>query len=177
MFDRGRERVPTPFRQQTASKKFKKEEKKRHRNISRSRPKSGRKPLREIHVSGVNVPSTDAQSKPRKNIAPDSTPSYWGSAKGEQTTWRDGIDRLLLVTSELGGVVGEIDELVAQAFQLKTISKCGKEEAEALSAFLSEILSSLKPWSSRLKSACLPAGIFGTDRTFFCDFSLQSGAR
>ncbi|KAI4330645.1 hypothetical protein MLD38_028914 [Melastoma candidum] len=128
-----------------------------HTTISRSRPKCGRKPLREIHVSGKNVPATDAPSKPGKN----STVSCRGSPKGEGTMRRDGrggdgdgvLDKLLLVRSDLAGLVREIDELVAQAFQLETTGRCGKEETDALSVFLSEILSSLKPWSSRLKSA------------------------
>ncbi|KAI4330644.1 hypothetical protein MLD38_028914 [Melastoma candidum] len=83
-----------------------------HTTISRSRPKCGRKPLREIHVSGKNVPATDAPSKPGKN----STVSCRGSPKGEGTMRRDGrggdgdgvLDKLLLVRSDLAGLVREV---------------------------------------------------------------------
>lgn len=78
------------------------------RSRSRSRPKSGRKPLRDIHVSGNNVASIDGSLKPRNNMAADSTVS------GEGTIKRDGggdvvLDRLLSVRSELGGVIREVN--------------------------------------------------------------------
>lgn len=82
---------------------------------TRSRPKSGRKPLRDIQVYGKNVPVIDAPLKLKKNTAADSTVS------GEGTMSMDGggdgvLDRLLLVRSELQGVVRE-----ANAFRLVSI--------------------------------------------------------
>ncbi|KAM1060333.1 hypothetical protein EV2_025689 [Malus domestica] len=62
----------------------------------------------------------------------------------------DALDRLLLVQSDLSALTHQIDELVVQAFKCR--GKATKE-VESFVNFLSEMLSSLKPWVPRFQKA------------------------
>ncbi|KAJ4831086.1 hypothetical protein Tsubulata_006074 [Turnera subulata] len=63
------------------------------------------------------------------------------------------LDRLLLVHSNFSSLAKQIDELVAQAFQLKSVNREGSEEIVSFTNALSDMLSSLKPWVPRFQKA------------------------
>ncbi|CAL1378280.1 unnamed protein product [Linum trigynum] len=65
----------------------------------------------------------------------------------------DCLDRLLHVHSDLASLNRQIDELVARAFKLKSNGEEGRREIESFSHFLSDTLSSFKPWVSRFEKA------------------------
>lgn len=56
-----------------------------------------------------------------------------------------------VVFSKTANLVAKVDELVVQAFKLKSTSKQGRIEIESVTHFLSEMLSSLKPWLPRFQ--------------------------
>ncbi|KAG6669254.1 uncharacterized protein LOC122281924 [Carya illinoinensis] len=69
----------------------------------------------------------------------------------------DALDRLLLVRSDLSSLTHQIDELVVQVIEVKATSTQGKKEIESFTHFLSEMVSSLKPWFPRFqKVLCSP---------------------
>ncbi|EEF46382.1 uncharacterized protein LOC8273777 [Ricinus communis] len=75
----------------------------------------------------------------------------------------DCLDLLLLVQSDLSSLTRQIDEIVAQAFEVKTTSKQGRREIESFSHVLSDMISSLKPWVPRFQKALSrsPSAEFG----------------
>ncbi|KAK4754027.1 hypothetical protein SAY87_002131 [Trapa incisa] len=73
----------------------------------------------------------------------------------EETGDDDILDRLLLVQSDLSNITCQIDEIIVQAFKLDEMSKLGKKEVRCFTAYLSEMLSSLKQWAPRLQNALL----------------------
>ncbi|CAN0858795.1 hypothetical protein LINGRAHAP2_LOCUS7465 [Linum grandiflorum] len=133
------------------------------RNEATAKPSFTRRPLRELS----NIPSTfgtgcsdsatcDGSRGVRvsklmlaKQIAPRSSPDI------EETKEDDGdcLDRLLVVHSDLSSLTRQIDDLVARTFKLKSAGKDGRREIESFSQFLSNTLSSLKPWVSRFEKA------------------------
>ncbi|CAL9040294.1 unnamed protein product [Musa acuminata subsp. burmannicoides] len=74
--------------------------------------------------------------------------------KGNPKDGNEGaFDRLLLVRSDLSDLIGQIDELVAQAIKKRTISKKVNQDLDSFMKFLSEMHLSLKPWFSRLQQS------------------------
>ncbi|CAM8985538.1 unnamed protein product [Rhodiola kirilowii] len=61
------------------------------------------------------------------------------------------LDRLLLVQSEISGLLHQIDGLVVQAFKLESMGEAQIKEIKSFTQFLSGTLNSLKPWVPRLK--------------------------
>ncbi|XP_030526462.1 uncharacterized protein LOC115738094 isoform X2 [Rhodamnia argentea] len=151
--------------------------------MQRSQALSGRKALKELPNNcnngyAVNDFAKSARAKcsskpsanPSKKSLPPSAPMGIDNHKFEDGVREedegdegDSLDRLLLVQSDLSSVVHRVDELVAQAFKLQEMSKQGKKEVESLALFLSEMLSSLKPWPSRLQKAFSSPPIEPTD--------------
>ncbi|KAI6671870.1 hypothetical protein NL676_006755 [Syzygium grande] len=146
--------------------------------MQRCRGRSGRKALKELpnnnctngraaaaaaaagdcaKSAGAKRGSKSSADPSEKPLPPSAAPMGIDNRRIEDEVREEGdddsLDRLLLVQSDLSGVVHQIDELVAQAFKLKEMSKQGKKEVESLALFLSEMLSSLKPWPSRLQKA------------------------
>ncbi|KAJ4718032.1 UDP-N-acetylglucosamine pyrophosphorylase [Melia azedarach] len=110
-----------------------------------TKPKSVRKPLRDVSNNGnsnngggrfsksVNVKKKLNEKQIEEDILDDAT-----------------LDRLLLVQSDLSALLQQIDELVVQAFKVKT-SKEGRKEVDSFSNVLSDMLSTLKPWFRRFQ--------------------------
>ncbi|KAF7843401.1 UDP-N-acetylglucosamine pyrophosphorylase [Senna tora] len=108
--------------------------------------KSERKPLRNVTNNDVRRSSKSVNLK--KMISQKHKEQ---TSKEEE---EDGaLDRLLLVQSDIASVLHQIDELVVQAFKLKTASKEGRKEIKSFSLVLSDMLSSLKPWAARFQRA------------------------
>lgn len=106
-------------------------------------PKSVRKPLRVLSNNGNrNGGGKISKSAIMKKKIPE-----------KQKENDESLDRLLLVQSDLSSVLRQIDKLVVQAFELKTTSKESSKEIDSFANFLSEMLSSLKPWVPRFKKA------------------------
>ncbi|KAI4355582.1 hypothetical protein L6164_004340 [Bauhinia variegata] len=104
--------------------------------------KSGRKPLRDLsnNNGGRYSKSGNLKMVPRKCEEDNSKVEEY-----------DTLDRLLLVHSDLSSLIKQIDELVVQAFKLKTLSKEGRKEIESFSNVVSNMHSSLKPWVPRFQ--------------------------
>ncbi|GKV27184.1 hypothetical protein SLEP1_g36384 [Rubroshorea leprosula] len=114
-------------------------------NGGKSKSKSVRKPLRELSNNG-NRNGGGKFSKP-ENLKKKN------SEKEKEND--ESLDRLLLVQSDLSSLLRQIDELVVQAFKLKGTDKQGGKEIEVFTNFLSEMLSSLKPWVPRFEKVIL----------------------
>uniref|UniRef100_A0ACD5T868 Uncharacterized protein n=1 Tax=Avena sativa TaxID=4498 RepID=A0ACD5T868_AVESA len=111
-----------------------------------------RHPLRVL--SGNRTPHPPPPGSVRRKPAAAATPSASAAATTPSAaTAEPALDRLLLASSNLAGLVSQIDELVSSALHCQTISRRGEQEIESFSAFLSDTNSSLKQWSSRLKQA------------------------
>ncbi|XP_022715035.1 uncharacterized protein LOC111274568 [Durio zibethinus] len=105
------------------------------------KPKSVRKPLRDLS----NNNSTRSFSKseiPKKKVL-DKHKNHQNQAS---------LDSLLLLQSDLSSLLRQIDELVAQAIKLNATGK-GRKEIESFTNVISEMLSSLKPWVPRFQKA------------------------
>ncbi|CAM0954395.1 unnamed protein product [Alopecurus aequalis] len=110
-----------------------------------------RRPLRVL--SGNRTPHPPPPGSLRRKPPAAVTPSATPSAPAAASTVEPALDRLLLASSDLAGLVSQIDELVSSALNCQKISRRGEQEIESFSAFLSDTNSSLKQWSSRLKQA------------------------
>ncbi|KAI9107876.1 hypothetical protein K1719_021212 [Acacia pycnantha] len=108
--------------------------------------KSERKPLRNV------TNNYDRRSIKSMNVKTVSQKQKEETAKEEKED-DDVLDRILLVHSDISSVLHQIDELVAQAFRLKTTSKEGRKEIESFSHVLFDMLSSLKPWAASFQRA------------------------
>ncbi|KAK4269314.1 hypothetical protein QN277_022486 [Acacia crassicarpa] len=108
--------------------------------------KSERKPLRNV------TNNYDRRFFKSMNVKMVSQKQKEETAKEEKED-DDVLDRILLVHSDISSVLHQIDELVAQAFRLKTTSKEGRKEIESFSHVLSDMLSSLKPWAASFQRA------------------------
>ncbi|URE04407.1 hypothetical protein MUK42_20978 [Musa troglodytarum] len=94
---------------------------------------TARKPLRDVSNGADTLPSR------KKSSAKDGA---------------DGaLDRLLLLRSDLSSLVGQIDELIAQAMENRTISKKASQDIDSFRSILSDMHFSLKPWLSRLRQS------------------------
>ncbi|KAF5466523.1 hypothetical protein F2P56_016441 [Juglans regia] len=107
--------------------------------------KSGRKALKD--VSNNNDVGRISKLMHSKKKLPERENEDL-SRKAEED---DALDRLLLVQSDLSSLTHQIDELVVQAFELKATSTQGRKEIESFTHFLSEMVSSLKPWFPRFQ--------------------------
>ncbi|XP_019057260.1 PREDICTED: uncharacterized protein LOC104806335 [Tarenaya hassleriana] len=83
------------------------------------------------------------------------------------------LDLLFLVHSDLSTVLRQIDELVVQATNLRTVSKHGTAEIESFRCVLSDMLTSLKPWVPRLHKAISDTSLQAEDRK---ELSLMSSS-
>nr|XP_009400571.1 PREDICTED: uncharacterized protein LOC103984736 [Musa acuminata subsp. malaccensis] len=94
---------------------------------------AARKPLRDVSNAANALPSR------KKSRAKDGA---------------DGaLDRLLLLRSDLSSLVSQIDELIAQAMENRTISKKASQDIDSFRSILSDMHFSLKPWFSRLRQS------------------------
>ncbi|KAJ8505990.1 hypothetical protein OPV22_006876 [Ensete ventricosum] len=94
---------------------------------------AARKPLRDV--------SNGADTLPSRKLS---------SAKDGA----DGaLDRLVLLRSDLSSLVGQVDELIAQAMENRTISKKACQDIDSFRSILSDMHFSLKPWFSRLRQS------------------------
>ncbi|KAJ6775253.1 hypothetical protein OIU79_018430 [Salix purpurea] len=110
---------------------------------------SARKPLKDLSNNNGRYLKSVNPKKKCKEIGEKNNVN-----RVQQQDEEDGfLDRLLLVQSDLSSLTSQIDELVAQAFKLKTTSKEGSEEIESFMHVLSNMLSSLKPWVPRFQKA------------------------
>ncbi|KAG5244995.1 UDP-N-acetylglucosamine pyrophosphorylase [Salix suchowensis] len=110
---------------------------------------SARKPLKDLSNNNGRYLKSVNPKKKCKEIG-----EKYNVNRVQQQDDEDGfLDRLLLVQSDLSSLTSQIDELVAQAFKLKTTSKEGSEEIESFMHVLSNMLSSLKPWVPRFQKA------------------------
>ncbi|XP_072995590.1 uncharacterized protein [Typha latifolia] len=94
-----------------------------------------------------------AGRKPLSDISNGGKPQRSCKKKTPEDGSDGSLDRLLLVRSDLSDLIGQIDELVAQALQHKTVTKKGSQEIESFRNVLSNMHTSLKPWFSRLQQA------------------------
>ncbi|XP_054781424.1 uncharacterized protein LOC129288722 [Prosopis cineraria] len=111
--------------------------------------KSERKPLRNV------TNKHGWRSLKSENVKMVCQKQKEETAKEEKED-NDVLDRILLVQSDISSILHQIDELVAQAFRLKTTSREGRKEIESFSYVLSDMLSSLKPWAARFQRALSP---------------------
>ncbi|VAH09772.1 unnamed protein product [Triticum turgidum subsp. durum] len=110
-----------------------------------------RRPLRVLSGNRTPHPAPPGslRRKPPTLTAAAAPPSSAAAAAAAEPA----LDRLLLASSALPGLVSQIDKLVSSALQCQTISRRGEQEIESFSCFLSDTNSSLKQWASRLKQA------------------------
>ncbi|KAJ8755900.1 hypothetical protein K2173_024445 [Erythroxylum novogranatense] len=78
------------------------------------------------------------------------------------------LDRLLLIQSDVSSLTSQIDELVAQSFNVKSTDKEGRKEIESFVHFLSDMLSSLKPWVPRLRKVLSGPSVGGENQSGQC---------
>ncbi|XP_044496086.1 uncharacterized protein LOC123218640 isoform X2 [Mangifera indica] len=114
-----------------------------------TKPKSVRKPLRDLS-NKFNKNNDGAGRFSNFVNAKKKTDDY---KRIEEASDDNALDRLLLVQSDLSTLLQQIDELVVQAFKVKTISKEGKNEIETFTQVLFDMSSALKPWVPRFQKA------------------------
>ncbi|XP_055962009.1 uncharacterized protein LOC126679736 isoform X3 [Mercurialis annua] len=126
-----------------------------------AKAKSARRPLRDLPNNKNSQSNTTTNnggkfsksiSVPQKSLTV-STMKQQQQQKQPKQEDEDYLDRLLLAQSDLSSLTRQIDELVAQAFDLKSINQQGKREIESFCQFLSDMLTSLKPWVPRFRKA------------------------
>ncbi|KAM4111110.1 hypothetical protein ACJW30_05G043100 [Castanea mollissima] len=119
---------------------------------AKSKSKTVRKPLRDVSNKKYNNGGTFFKPLDMKKDLRFSEKEEDRCKRVEEDKEDDGsLDRLLLVQSDLSSLVRQVDELVVQAWKLKSTSKQGRIEIESFTHFLSEMLSSLKPWLPRFQ--------------------------
>ncbi|KAM7254505.1 hypothetical protein ACFE04_003885 [Oxalis oulophora] len=123
------------------------------RSETKSKVKSMRKPLREVsNNGGVAANNRKIGEKGNGKVKVVESESDTITNTTTTTTSDDSLDRLLLVQSDLSSVARQIDELVVQAFKLDTNNDIQtKEIINSFTNFVSEMLSSLKPWVPRFQ--------------------------
>ncbi|XVF86707.1 hypothetical protein PTKIN_Ptkin18bG0063500 [Pterospermum kingtungense] len=111
-----------------------------------SKAKSVRRPLREL--------SNNNNNSTRRSFSKSEFPTKKTVGnKGNNNIQNDAaLDRLLLLQSDLSSLIRQIDELVVQAFKIKS-TEHGTNEIDSFTNVVSEMISSLKPWFSRFKKA------------------------
>ncbi|KAG6502514.1 uncharacterized protein LOC121987189 [Zingiber officinale] len=98
---------------------------------------AARKPLGDISNCGRNT----LRSRKKSN-------------KSEEVNEHDcGVDRLLLVRSDLASVVAQIDEIIARAIENKGKGIKANQDIDSLRSVLSDMHASLKPWLSKLQQS------------------------
>ncbi|KAM3747522.1 hypothetical protein ACB098_05G040800 [Castanea mollissima] len=118
---------------------------------AKSKSKTVRKPLRDVSNKKYNNGGTFSKPLDLKKDLRFSEKEEDRCKEVEDEEEDGSLDRLLLVQSDLSSLVHQVDELVVQAFKLKSTSKQGRIEIESFTHFLSEMLSSLKPWLPRFQ--------------------------
>ncbi|XP_031255739.1 uncharacterized protein LOC116113718 [Pistacia vera] len=113
-----------------------------------TKPKSTRKPLRDLSTNNNYNNGGGRFSKSVKTKKKSDDNKQMDEASDD-----NALDRLLLVQSDLSNLLQQIDELVVQAFKVKTMSKEGKKEIESFTHVLSDMSSTLKPWVPRFQKA------------------------
>ncbi|KAK8524883.1 hypothetical protein V6N13_015880 [Hibiscus sabdariffa] len=108
-----------------------------------SKTKSARKPLKDLTNSESTRSFSKSEIPMKKMIHKD------GINQNDAS-----LDRLILLHSDLSSLLRQIDELVVQAFKLKATEQ-GRKEIESFMNVISDMLSSLKPWTPRFQKALL----------------------
>ncbi|CAN1160883.1 hypothetical protein LINPERHAP2_LOCUS23609 [Linum perenne] len=115
------------------------------------KPSFTRKPLRELSNNHSSFGIEVSKSKMVKKVATQSSTEIEVAKENDDDCC---LDRLLVVHSDLSLLTRQIDDLVARAFKLKSSAgEDGQREIESFSHFLSDTLSSIKPWVSRFEKA------------------------
>ncbi|XP_076907294.1 uncharacterized protein LOC143563690 [Bidens hawaiensis] len=113
----------------------------------KSKSRAKRKPLRDVSNGEFKRPVTNSIMNNKFKLNPN--------PQIQQPVPSDSLDRLLLVHSDLSGLINQIDELVAKALKKEVRNE---KEIESFAQVLYEMQSSLKPWVSRFQNI-LPAPV------------------
>ncbi|GMY34368.1 UDP-N-acetylglucosamine pyrophosphorylase [Fagus crenata] len=116
-----------------------------------AKSKSVRKPLRDVSNKNKNGGRFSKPLDSKKRFSEKEKEQVGDRCCNVEED--DSLDTLLLVQSDLSSLIHQIDELVVQTFKLKSTGKEGRKEIESFTHFLSEMLSSLKPWFPRFQKA------------------------
>ncbi|KAJ6822991.1 uncharacterized protein M6B38_386215 [Iris pallida] len=121
------------------------------RSSNRGKSTAVRKPLVEIS-NGGGRPSTQISIKKKKQQQQQPPPPP-GNGNGNGDSSDGAADHLLLLRASLSTLVSQVDDLVSKASKHKMFSRTASQDIESFENVLSDMVSSLKPWISRLEKA------------------------